>query len=146
VHPAIFVTKLSPDARLPDYATPGSAGMDLSACIDDAVILPPGAFALLPCGFAMALPEGLEAQIRPRSGLASKYGVTVLNAPGTIDSDYRGEVKVVLVNHGSQPFTVTPGMRIAQMVVAAVERVTWEVTESLPGTSRGGGGFGHTGQ
>ena len=120
--------------------------MDLPAALDGPRALAPGAFALIPCGFAIGLPQGFEAQVRPRSGLASKHGVTVLNAPGTIDCDYRGEVKVVLINHGTEAFVVTPGMRIAQLVVSPVTRVAWQETDALPTTSRGDGGFGHTGQ
>jgi dUTP pyrophosphatase len=136
---------LTPAAILPEYATPGAAGMDLSAAIDAPLVVAPGAVLLVPCGFAMALPHGFEAQVRPRSGLAAKHGVTVLNTPGTIDADYRGEVKVILINHGREPFSVAPGMRIAQMVVAAVEHVAWEQTDTLPETARADGGFGHTG-
>lgn len=137
---------LSPHAQLPEYATAGAAGLDLSAALETPVVLASGAFTLIPCGFAMALPHGFEAQVRPRSGLAAKFGVTVLNAPGTIDCDYRGEVKVILINHGPEPFTVQPGMRIAQMVIASVEHVEWGVTtESLDETARAAGGFGHTG-
>ena len=145
--PALIVSiqRLSPNATLPAYATPGAAGMDLSAAIDDPVVLEPGRTALVPCGFAIALPHGFEAQVRPRSGLAAKHGVTVLNAPGTIDCDYRGEVKAILVNHGSEPFTIAPGMRVAQMVVAAVEQVVWASADTLPDTVRADGGFGHTG-
>ena len=120
--------------------------MDLSAAIDQPLTIEPGGRLLVPCGFAVALPHGFEAQVRPRSGLAVKHGIGVLNAPGTIDADYRGEVKVILINHGREPFTVTPGMRIAQMVVAAVEQVAWAPADALPGTSRGSGGFGHTGE
>ena len=130
---------------LPSYETAGSAGMDLRAAVEDEVILGPGTWALVPTGLQIALPEGSEAQIRPRSGLAFKHGVTVLNAPGTIDSDYRGEVKVLLVNHGTQPFSVTRGMRIAQMVVAPVVQATWEDGDTLPETDRSAGGFGSTG-
>lgn len=119
--------------------------MDLSAAIDTPMVLEPGRTALVPCGFAIALPHGFEAQVRPRSGLAAKHGVTVLNAPGTIDCDYRGEVKAILINHGSEPFTITPGMRVAQMVVAAVEQVVWAPADTLPDTARADGGFGHTG-
>ena len=119
--------------------------MDLAAALEEALVLEPGGFTLVPCGFAMALPRGFEAQVRPRSGLAAKHGVTVLNTPGTIDCDYRGEVKVILINHGREAFTVTPGMRIAQMVVAAVEHVEWAPADTLPETSRTEGGFGHTG-
>ena len=119
--------------------------MDLAAAIDRELTLEAGAFTLVPCGFAIELPRGFEAQVRPRSGLAAKHGVTVLNAPGTIDCDYRGEVKVILINHGREAFTVAPGMRIAQMIVAAVEHVEWAATDTLPETSRADGGFGHTG-
>jgi dUTP diphosphatase len=119
--------------------------MDLSAAIDAPHVIEAGAFTLVPCGFAIALPHGFEAQVRPRSGLAAKHGITVLNSPGTIDSDYRGEVKVILINHGQQAFTVTPGMRIAQMVVAAVEHVEWAASDVLPESARAAGGFGHTG-
>jgi dUTP pyrophosphatase len=136
---------MSPHATLPDYATPGAAGMDLSAAIDAPLVIEAGAFRLVPCGFAIALPQGFEAQVRPRSGLAAKHGVTVLNSPGTIDSDYRGEVKVILINHGERAFTVTPGMRIAQMIVGALEHVEWAASEVLPDTARAAGGFGHTG-
>jgi dUTP pyrophosphatase len=119
--------------------------MDLSAVLPEPLVIEPGAFTLVPCGFAIALPAGFEAQVRPRSGLAAKHGVTVLNAPGTIDCDYRGEVKVILINHGRAPFIVTPGMRIAQLVIASVERVEWGVSATLPETQRSAGGFGHTG-
>ena len=139
------ITRLSPHARVPAYQSSGAAGMDLSAAIDRPATIAPGARELVPCGFAIALPDGYEAQVRPRSGLAVKFGVTVLNAPGTIDSDYRGEVKVLLVNHGREPFLVEPGMRIAQLVVAPVSRVEWETVDDLSTTARGGGGFGHTG-
>jgi dUTP pyrophosphatase len=139
------IQKLSPRCTLPEYATAGAAGLDLTAATSEPVVLAPGTYQLVPCGFAMALPQGFEAQIRPRSGLAARYGVTVLNAPGTIDCDYRGEVKVILINHGVEPFTIAPGMRIAQMVIAAVEQVAWAESDALPGTARAGGGFGHTG-
>lgn len=135
----------SPDLPLPEYFSADAAGMDLGAALEHARTLAPGEYGLIPCGFAMAIPSGFEAQVRPRSGLASKHGVTVLNAPGTIDSDYRGEVKVLLINHGAAPFAVLPGMRIAQLVVAPVTRVAWEPMEALPATDRGAGGFGHTG-
>src|SRR5262249_31385587 len=121
------------------------AGVDLLAAVESDVILPPGGRALIPTGLAIALPEGYEAQVRPRSGLAARDGVTVLNSPGTIDADYRGEVKVILANLGDKPFAVTRGMRIAQMVVAPVSRLEWSVTETLPETARGAGGFGSTG-
>ena len=137
---------LSPLVELPQYATSGSAGVDLPAAVDQPISIAAGARALIPCGFAIAVPEGFEAQVRPRSGLAAKHGVTVLNAPGTIDSDYRGEVKVILINLGTEHFTVTTGMRIAQLVVAPVTRIEWEETSTLPDTKRSSGGFGHTGQ
>lgn len=142
----IAIQRLSPLAQLPQYATAGAAGMDLAAALEAPVTLPPGSHALVPCGFALAVPDGFEAQVRPRSGLAAKHGVTVLNAPGTIDADYRGEVKVILINHGAAPFVIDPGMRIAQLVVAPVSRVTWDDAASLGDTARAGGGFGHTGQ
>ncbi|SRR5216684_2674980 len=141
----VSIQRLSPLVDLPRYATSGAAGLDLPAAIEASISLAAGALALVPCGFAIALPPGFEAQIRPRSGLASKYGVTVLNAPGTIDSDYRGEVKVLLINHGRDHFTITTGMRIAQLVVSPVTRIEWAETPELPETPRAGGGFGHTG-
>ena len=131
---------------LPIYETEGAAGMDLRAAIVADMIIKPGEWTLVPAGIAIALPENFEAQIRPRSGLAVKHGVTVLNAPGTIDCDYRGEIKVALINHGGEPFAVTPGMRIAQMVVAPVSRAVLTETDQLPTSERGAGGFGSTGQ
>ena len=131
--------------QLPTYATEQSAGMDLSAALEEALELGPGDRALVPTGLSIALPAGYEAQIRPRSGLAVKNGVTVLNSPGTIDADYRGEIKVILINHGQEPFTIERGMRIAQMVVEKYETVGWEVVESLEESERGIGGFGSTG-
>ena len=133
------------DLPLPAYETAGSAGMDLCAAVDGAVTLAPGARALVPTGLAIALPEGCEAQVRPRSGLALKQGVTLLNTPGTIDSDYRGEIGVILVNLGDAPVEITRGMRIAQMVVARVSQATWREVEALDETVRGAGGFGSTG-
>ena len=130
---------------LPAYATALSAGMDLAAAVAEDVVLEPGTRALVPTGLAIALPEGFEAQVRPRSGLAVEHGITVLNAPGTIDADYRGEVLIALVNLGQAPFTVRRGARIAQLVVAPVARVTWRETDALPETARGPGGFGSTG-
>jgi dUTP diphosphatase len=135
----------SADLPLPEYASFAAAGLDLPAAVTEPVTILPGRFELIPCGFAMALPPGYEAQVRPRSGLASRHGVTVLNAPGTIDADYRGEVKVLLINHGVEPFVIERGMRIAQMVVGPVAAVAWEEAEALPPTARAGGGFGHTG-
>jgi dUTP pyrophosphatase len=133
------------DGRLPDYETELSAGVDLTAAVDAPVDIAPGTRALVPTGLAIALPAGFEAQVRPRSGLALRHGVTLVNTPGTIDADYRGEIGVILINHGDQPFTVTRGMRIAQMVVAPVLRLAWRETEQLPETARGDGGFGSTG-
>ncbi len=129
----------------PSYATEKSAGLDLKANIDEPVTLLPLERRLVPTGLYMALPEGTEAQVRPRSGLAAKYGITVLNSPGTIDADYRGEVKVILVNLSNDPFVINPGERIAQMVVARYEQVEWEETDVLDETERGAGGFGSTG-
>ena len=134
--------------QLPAHSTDDSAGLDLRAAVpDDApMTLNPGEFAMVPTGLQIALPQGMEAQVRPRSGLAAKHGVTVLNAPGTIDADYRGECKVILINHGSEPFTITRGERIAQLVVARYVPIHFEQVESLEETTRGAGGFGHTGR
>lgn len=131
---------------LPAFATAHAAGADLRAAVSEAVTLAPGDIRLIPCGFAMAIPPGYEAQVRPRSGLSSQHGITLINTPGTIDADYRGEVQVPLVNHGREDFTVERGMRIAQMVIAAVPRVEFEEVEELDDTARGQGGFGHTGK
>ncbi|MEZ0226747.1 MAG: dUTP diphosphatase [Alphaproteobacteria bacterium] len=131
--------------NLPKYATEFSAGVDLEAAVDAPVTLKPGERQLIPTGLAIALPEGYEAQIRPRSGLALKNGVTVLNSPGTVDADYRGEIKVILANLGSENFIVERGMRVAQMVIAAHAHVSWNVVEKLDETARGAGGFGSTG-
>ena len=130
----------------PAYATPQSAGLDLKACLEQPVVLKPLQRVLVPTGLFIALPAGYEAQVRPRSGLALKHGITVLNTPGTIDADYRGEICVILVNLSDQPFEVVPGERIAQMVVARHEQVEWEQTEELDATERGAGGFGSTGR
>lgn len=131
--------------NLPTYATKLSAGMDLSAAIEESIEISPGERVLVPTGISIALPAGYEAQVRPRSGLALKSGITVLNTPGTIDADYRGEIKVILVNLGSEPFTIERGMRVAQMVIARHESVRWQVTEDLEDSARGAGGFGSTG-
>ena len=131
---------------LPAYATEQSAGMDLRADLENPVVLGPLERALVPTGLFIALPAGYEAQVRPRSGLAAKHGVTVLNTPGTIDADYRGEIKVILVNLSQDPFEIVPGERIAQLVVARHERVEWEPAETLDETGRGAGGFGSTGR
>lgn len=139
------INRLNSLAELPDYQSDHAAGMDLHAALSEPVTIESGAIRIIPCGFAMALPEGYEAQIRPRSGLACKHGISVPNAPGTIDADYRGEVKVALINHGKTPFTVEPKMRIAQMVVAEVARCEILDVEELDATVRGAGGFGSTG-
>lgn len=131
---------------LPQFETTQSAGMDLRANLDTPVVLQPGDRALIPTGIKMALPDGYEAQIRPRSGLAYKHGITVLNSPGTIDADYRGDVGVLLINHGREAFTVEDGMRVAQMVVAQYSQFEWESVEDLDETARGAGGFGSTGK
>ncbi len=130
---------------LPAYATEQSAGMDLCAAIDAPITLTPGGRTLVPTGLAIALPAGFEAQVRPRSGLALKNGVTVLNSPGTVDADYRGEIKIILANLGTEAFTIERGMRIAQMVIARHSTATWEVVAELDETARGAGGFGSTG-
>ena len=131
--------------ELPQYATPLSAGLDLRANIDSPIVLGPMERCLVPTGLFMALPAGYEAQVRPRSGLALKKGVTVLNSPGTIDADYRGEVCIILVNLSTEPFTIEDGERVAQMVIARHEQAEWEVTDVLDETERGEGGFGHSG-
>lgn len=133
------------DLPLPARQSAHAAAMDLHAAVEASVTIEPGRIALIGCGFAMALPDGYEAQVRPRSGLASRHGLTVVNTPGTIDADYRGEVKVALINLGPEPFVVERGMRIAQLVVAPVTRARWEPVDALPDTERGGGGFGSTG-
>lgn len=130
---------------VPVYASILAAGADIKACIKEQVIIEPGASALIPTGLRLAIPAGFEIQIRPRSGLALKHQMTVLNTPGTIDADYRGEIGVILINHGKNAFVVTPGMRIAQMVLARVERANFRLEESLVATLRGEGSFGHTG-
>ncbi len=133
------------DLPLPSRATPGAAGFDLHAAVEAPVSIQPGNRALVPTGFAIALPPGYEAQVRPRSGLALKHGITCLNSPGTIDADYRGELKVILINHGREAFTIARGERIAQMVIAPVTRLEWALVDALPDTARGAGGFGSTG-
>jgi len=130
---------------LPVYASALAAGADVKAYISEQILIEPGASALVPTGLRMAIPAGYEVQVRPRSGLALKNQITVLNTPGTIDADYRGEISVILINHGKTVFVVTPGMRIAQIVLARVERANFNLEESLASTSRGEGGFGHTG-
>jgi dUTP pyrophosphatase len=134
------------DLPLPETTTSGSAGVDLRAAISDPILLAPGARQAIPTGLRIALPEGFEAQIRPRSGLALRHGILVPNAPGTIDSDYRGEIQVILMNAGEADFEILRGDRIAQLVVAPVVRPVWDLVEELDGTERGEGGFGHTGR
>ena len=133
------------DLPLPLHMTQHAAGMDLYADLDDDIVLSPGGRTLVPTGIAIALPDGYEAQIRPRSGLAIKHGISLVNSPGTIDADYRGEIAVIVINHGSEPFVIRRGERIAQMVVARFSRVEWLEAAELPVTERGDGGFGHTG-
>ncbi len=145
----VLITRINESASdipLPSYATEGSAGMDICAAVESEVVLKAGQTALVPSGFAIALPAGFEAQIRPRSGLAIKHQVGILNSPGTIDSDYRGEVKVILTNFGKEDFVIRRGERIAQMVVAPYARAVWEQRGLLEETKRGAGGFGHTGR
>ena len=145
---AVEVRRLagSDDLPLPAYETDGAAGMDLRAAVDRPLTLAPGERAAIPTGLSIALPPGFEAQVRPRSGLALKHGISMVNAPGTVDADYRGEVKVLLINHGPEPFVVNRGERIAQLVIAPVVRAVWREVESLDTTERGAGGFGHTGR
>jgi dUTP pyrophosphatase len=133
------------DLELPEYATSGSAGVDLRAAVSEPLVLAPGARAMVPTGLRIALPAGYEAQVRPRSGLAARHGIGMVNSPGTIDSDYRGEIRVLLINWGDEPFTIRRGDRIAQLIVAPYTRVTWDECPELPESERGAGGFGHTG-
>src|SRR5262245_41190934 len=145
---AVLIRRLpgNEDVPLPQYQSAEAVAMDIHAALLETVLLAPGDILVVPCGFSVAVPVGFEAQIRPRSGLAAKSGVTVANSPGTIDPDYRGEVKVALVNLGKAAFTVERGMRIAQMLIVPVPRVRWQEVAELPGTLRGEGGFGHTGR
>ena len=141
----ISIKRLNENAVLPVYQTEHAAGMDVSACIDEAVVLAPHERAIIPTGFAIALPVGYEAQVRARSGMAAKFGIMPANGIGTIDADYRGEVGVILLNTSNEPFTVEPGMRIAQMVITRYEKAMWQEVESLDETKRGTGGYGSTG-
>lgn len=141
----VTIKRLRPSARLPRYASSESAGADLSAALDEPMVIEAGGWALVPTGLAMQLPSGFEAQVRPRSGLALKAGITVLNTPGTIDSDYRGEVSVILINHAKEPFVVNDGDRIAQLVIAACTQAAFTLTTVLDESGRGDGGFGSTG-
>lgn len=144
-----LLIRVEPEGRgleLPGYQTEQAAGMDLVAAVESKVVIPPGERALVSTGIALAVPPGYEAQIRPRSGLALRDGLTLLNAPGTVDADYRGTVRLILVNHGAAPVTIRRGERLAQMVIARVERAALEIVEELPESRRGEGGFGHTGR
>ena len=141
----IRILKKHPDAIIPQYATAGASGLDLHARIPHDIYLQPGVRFTCPVGIGIELPEGFEAQVRPRSGLAMKHGVTVLNSPGTVDADYRGEICAILINHGDQAFKIEPNQRIAQLVIAPVVRVELVETDVLAETMRGSGGFGHTG-
>jgi dUTP pyrophosphatase len=143
--PRVRFRRLRPPAVLPRYMTDGAAGMDLASAADGPITVAPGERVGVPTGWSMELPAGCEAQVRPRSGLSFRYGVTVVNAPGTIDSDYRGEIVVLLVNLGQQPYTIAPGDRVAQIVIAPVTRAAVEEVDELSVTARGAGGFGHTG-
>jgi len=144
--PRVLVKKLRPDAIVPSYQTGKAAGMDLHAALDEPLTIPPRGRAAISTGLAMEIPDGFEGQVRPRSGLASKHAVTCTNAPGTIDSDYRGPLTVLLINHGAEPFTIEPGHRIAQLVIAPVVQAELVETEELSDTARGAGGFGSTGR
>ncbi len=139
------VGETSADLPLPGYATDGSAGMDLCAAVDEDLMIQPGETTLVPTGFVIELPPGFEGQVRPRSGLAIKNGIGILNSPGTIDSDYRGEIKVIVTNFARVPFRVRRGDRIAQLIISRYERIRWEESEEVNETQRGVGGFGHTG-
>ncbi len=143
--PVVEIQKLRPDAILPEYQSDAAAGMDLAAALDGPVTLAPGERALVPTGLALAIPSGWEGQIRPRSGLAIKHGITCLNSPGTVDADFRGPVQVILINHGTESVTIRHGERIAQLVIAPVARAEVKLVERLGPTARGAGGFGSTG-
>lgn len=141
----VFIKLLHSGARLPEKMSKDAAGYDIYACLEENMIIEPQSVTMIPTGFAMSIPSGYEAQIRPRSGLAIKHGIGILNSPGTIDSDYRGEIKVIMFNFGKEPFTIENGMRIAQMIINKYESVAFEEVEELSSTKRGEGGFGHTG-
>ena len=142
----VLVKKLNPEAKLPSYKTKGSSGMDLMALIEEKIIVKPNSSELIPTGLSIAIPEDLEIQIRPRSGLAAKHNISVLNAPGTIDSDYRGELKIILYNHSNKDFIVNKNDRVAQMILVPVLKIDFEEVDELPDTIRGSGGFGSTGK
>lgn len=139
------VKKVRENAIVPEYQTPFSAGLDLCACIEEDITINPNEIKMIPTGISIELPDGYEAQVRPRSGLASKFGITILNTPGTIDPDYRGEIMVIMINLGKEPFIVKNGMRIAQMIISKFERVNIKLVDELTPTLRGNGGFGSTG-
>jgi len=141
----VKIVKINPKAILPEYQTEHSSGMDLHACLDDPKTLKPMERAIIPTGLAIELPAGLEAQVRARSGLSLKNGITIVNGVGTIDSDYRGEIGILVINLGQEPFIVEPGMRIAQLVISSYERIIWDETASINETQRSNGGFGSTG-
>lgn len=141
----VSVHHLRENARTPTYMTTGAAGMDLYAALETPLVLPPGGRSLVPTGIALAIPPGYEGQVRPRSGLALRHGLTMLNSPGTIDCDYRGEIGLIVINHGQEPVTLEDGDRVAQLVIAPVIQVTLAKVDDLQGTDRGHGGFGHTG-
>ena len=142
----VLIKKLNPKAKLPSYKTSGSSGMDLMALIDNTLTIKPNQSVLVPTGLSIAIPDDTEVQIRPRSGLAAKSNISVLNTPGTIDSDYRGELKIILINHGKEDFLINNGDRIAQMILMPVLKIEFEEVEDLPETIRGSGGFGSTGK
>ena len=142
----VLVKKLNPEAKLPSYKTKGSSGMDLMALVEEKIIVKPNSSELIPTGLSIAIPEDLEIQIRPRSGLAAKHNISVLNTPGTIDSDYRGELKIILYNHSNKNFIVNKNDRVAQMILVPVLKVDFEEVDELPDTIRGSGGFGSTGK
>jgi dUTP pyrophosphatase len=144
--PRVQIRKLRPDAIVPRYQTPDAAGMDLHAALDETMHVAPGGVVAVPTGCAFELPRGFEGQVRPRSGLARKHAVTIVNAPGTLDSDFRGELMVLLINHGREPFSISAGDRIAQLVIAPVSRAELVEVEELSQTERGSGGFGSTGR
>jgi dUTP pyrophosphatase len=146
MRPRVLIQKLRPDAVVPRYMTAHAAGLDVSAALDEPIEIAVGTRAAIPTGLAIKLPEGYEAQVRPRSGLAREHGITVVNAPGTIDADYTGAVIVLLINHGDRPVRIEPGQRIAQLVIAPVVQAELVEAEALPSTGRGGGGFGSTGR
>lgn len=139
-------TEEGKDLPIPKYMSEQAAGMDLYACVDEAVVLKKGEIKLVPTGIKIALPDGYEAQIRPRSGLALKHGISLVNTPGTIDADYRGEIKIIMINFGSEDFIINRGERIAQMVINKIEQIKWDVVNALEESARGAGGFGHTGK